>query len=217
MENNLKQRKEKKIISTIVFCIDIWVIVLTLLTSFIKYWEKVEQMQIVWILTVCFITLLSIHYFKEKFILLSLRIQKSFTKSEIEMCGDWRIEIKYKNGNNSTEITRMGELKIVPSVLGLAIEGKHIRDSHTQATIIEEWTSEYVNLIETHSDLTIEYAFKIRRKSDKIGDYSKVGHVIVKSEDRKNFEGQFLDLLIPLGEGNDDEVKREGLVILQKV
>lgn len=215
MVKKARSNKQDNIVKMIAISIELWVVILTVFAAAIKFWEKDDSKQIIYLVAVAVLTCITFGSFKDKLVLFGLDKLKSFSPAEINICGNWRIEIEYESENN-VRAKRIGEMEIYRTPLGLQIKGDAIRDSYTNATVVEEWTSEYVHLIETNKTLAIQYAFRIRRDTDKDGEYSKVGLVVIQSTDGKSFSGDFRDLLIPIGTDNNNEVKRNGSVFLQR-
>lgn len=205
---------EKKIIRLIVVMVSIWATALTLFTALMNYSNQTVKNSLFFLFVICIVSIVSFEYFQERIILFGLKKIKPFSKSEENICGKWRIEIEYEKDGKIEP--RIGELDIVQTITGLQIVGDEIRDKFSGATKVETWESEHVGLIETPKMLTIEYSFKIKRSTDRDGEYSKVGHVVASSEDRTIFKGIFTDLLIPHFKNNDDEEKRQGTVLIER-
>ena len=140
---------------------------------------------------IVFIVLSSIWLGKEKFFSFILKNMPS-TKNEDIPTEDWVINIKFKDMENEKQ--RTGTVKIINTISGVRLVGDELTDFNNHTVTMNNWYSEYADVIKFDNHSVLYYIYKI---PDNDGKYKKIGFVYaVKSKDGKIYNGYFQDMKV---------------------
>lgn len=214
----MKSKLEAQTIRVIERSIDLWLVIYAFVSSLglLLIDSNDKLIQGVIIAASLLFGILGVYFGKEYFIHLTMKFLKIFNDAENNLCGLWEIRIDYTEGGKS--IGRRGTVRIEKTPIGLTLKGGKIYDSNKHEEVVESWVSDYVELSVFNKQRILQYAFRIKREDDKVMEFSKIGHVVLKSTDPNYsiFKGTYVDLFIPVEDSNDTEKLRNGNVLLRR-